>query len=151
LETTRKLNRAALLLVLIFLGRTCVESETTRDEKALADTPEGETASATSRQDGAFPVVSDPKPLRPLMERELRGCFDFFWNEWISDPNSPTYGMTSGDYVGLNKYSPIPIESQGFENYSTQLLWRLLHNNEHMQRGLKKREFRHVASSQRHR
>jgi len=48
------------------------------------------------------------------MQRELRGCFDFFWKEWISDPASPTYGMTSGDYVGLNKYSPIPVESQGF-------------------------------------
>ena len=62
----------------------------------------------------AFPVASTPKPLTPLMERELRGCFDFFWKEWISDPASPTYGMTSGDYVGLNKYSPIPVESQGF-------------------------------------
>jgi len=102
------------MLVLIFVGRTCVDSGTTHDETALADTPEGETASATSWQDTAFPVVSDPKPLTPLMKRELRGCFDFFWNEWTSDPNSPTYGMTSGDYVGLNKYSPIPIESQGF-------------------------------------
>jgi hypothetical protein len=59
-------------------------------------------------------VVSDPKPLTPLIHRELRGCFDFFWKEWISDPASPTCGMTSGDYVGLNKYSPIPVESQGF-------------------------------------
>ena len=48
------------------------------------------------------------------MERELRGCFDFFWEEWNDDPNSPTYGMSNGDYVGLNKYSPIPIEHQGF-------------------------------------
>ena len=62
----------------------------------------------------AFPVASTPKPLTPLMERELRGCFDFFWKEWNSDLNSPTYGMTNGDYVGLNKYSPIPVESQGF-------------------------------------
>ena len=48
------------------------------------------------------------------MERELRGCFDFFWEEWNDDPKSPTYGMSNGDYVGLNKYSPIPIEHQGF-------------------------------------
>ena len=26
----------------------------------------------------AFPVASTPKPLTPLMQRELRGCFDFF-------------------------------------------------------------------------
>ena len=50
------------------------------------------------------------------MERELRGCFDFFWEEWNSDPNSPTYGMTNGDYVGMEKYKyvPIAIEEQGF-------------------------------------
>jgi len=110
----RKLNAAAVLLALIFVVRTCVDSETTHDETALADTSVVETAAATLPQNMAFPVVSDPKPLTPLMERELRGCFDFFWNEWISDPNSPTYGMTSGDYVGLGIYSPIPIESQGF-------------------------------------
>jgi hypothetical protein len=66
------------------------------------------------RRDVAFPVVSEPKPLTPLMERELRGCFDFFWEEWVKDPKSPTYGLTNGDYVGMNRYSPIPIESQGF-------------------------------------
>ncbi|MCP4787140.1 MAG: hypothetical protein GY878_26710 [Fuerstiella sp.] len=48
------------------------------------------------------------------MERELRGCFDFFWKEWVSDPASPTYGMTCGDYVGMRTYSPIPVEEQGF-------------------------------------
>ena len=48
------------------------------------------------------------------MERELKGCFDFFWEEWNDDPRSPTYGMSNGDYVGFNQYSPIPIEHQGF-------------------------------------
>ena len=61
-----------------------------------------------------YPVQNTPQRLSPLMERELRGCFDFFWEEWNDDPNSPTYGMSNGDYVGLNKYSPIPIEHQGF-------------------------------------
>ena len=45
----------------------------------------------------AFPVADTPRPLTPLMERELRGCFDFFWKEWITDPASPTYGLTDGD------------------------------------------------------
>jgi len=62
----------------------------------------------------AFPVAKNPRKLTALMERELRGCFDFFWNEWVSDPESPTYGLTDGDYVGLGVYSPIPVESQGF-------------------------------------
>lgn len=48
------------------------------------------------------------------MERELKGCVDFFWEEWNNDPKSPTYGISNGDYVGLNQYSPIPIEHQGF-------------------------------------
>ena len=61
-----------------------------------------------------YPVQQTPKKLTPLMERELKGCFDFFWEEWNDDPKSPTYGMSNGDYVGLYKYSPIPIEHQGF-------------------------------------
>jgi len=56
----------------------------------------------------AFPVAATPKPLMPLMQRELRGCFDFFWREWVSAPASPTYGMTAGDYVGMGLYPPIP-------------------------------------------
>ncbi len=114
MDTLRKLSRAAVLMVLIFAGRACVDNRTTQGVTAAADTPEAETAPATSPRDTAFPVLSNPKPLGPLMQRELRGCFDFFWNEWISDPKSPTYGMTSGDYVGMKTYSPIPIESQGF-------------------------------------
>ena len=61
-----------------------------------------------------FPVAPAPQKLSPLMERELRGCFDFFWKEWVSDPKSPTYGMTNGDYVGMKIYSPLAIEEQGF-------------------------------------
>ncbi|MBT3666810.1 MAG: hypothetical protein HN548_04960 [Opitutae bacterium] len=65
-------------------------------------------------QNSIFPVKENPQELTPLMERELKGCFDFFWEEWNDDPKSPTYGMSNGDYVGLYKYSPIPIEHQGF-------------------------------------
>jgi len=61
-----------------------------------------------------FPVASTPQKLSPLMERELRGCFDFFWEEWNSDPKSPTYGMTNGDYIGIHNYVPLAIEEQGF-------------------------------------
>lgn len=61
-----------------------------------------------------FPVKETPHLLSPLMEKELRGCFNFFWEEWNDDPESPTFGMTNGDYVGMNKYSPISIEEQGF-------------------------------------
>ena len=62
----------------------------------------------------SFPVTNTPQKLSPLMERELRGCFDFFWKEWVSDPKSPTYGMTNGDYVGMKIYSPLAVEEQGF-------------------------------------
>ena len=72
------------------------------------------TTSMVCGQGPAFPVASTPQELSPLMERELRGCFDFFWEEWNADPKSPTYGMTNGDYVGMNKYSPLAIEEQGF-------------------------------------
>ena len=65
-------------------------------------------------QNSIFPVKENPQELTPLMERELKGCFDFFWEEWNDNPKSPTYGMSNGDYVGFNQYSPIPIEHQGF-------------------------------------
>jgi len=81
----------------------------------LPDEPGGEHPAAHAAPDRlAFPVAENPRELTPLMERELRGCFDFFWNEWVSDPKSPTYGLTDGDYVGMGMYSPIPVESQGF-------------------------------------
>ncbi|MBM3500138.1 MAG: hypothetical protein FJX74_15890, partial [Armatimonadetes bacterium] len=83
------------------LATSLIAAFCTLPAAALPDTPD-------------FPVVEDPHPLTPLMERELRGCFGFFWEEWVSDPGSPTYGLTCGDYVGLGVYSPIPIESQGF-------------------------------------
>ncbi len=71
-------------------------------------------ALAEQETHSSFEVQSTPRTLSPLMERELRGCFDFFWKEWNADPQSPTYGMTNVDYVGMNKYSPIAIEEQGF-------------------------------------
>jgi len=89
-----------------------------RDGWSYVDAMTGHTAKAAEERsmakNGLFPVQPDPKPLTPLMRRELRGCFDFFWYEWVSDPASPTYGMTCGDYVGLDMPSPIPMESQGF-------------------------------------
>ncbi|MDA8990107.1 hypothetical protein N9H45_01095 [Opitutales bacterium] len=61
-----------------------------------------------------YPVQQTPRKLTPLMERELKGCFDFFWEEWNNDPKSPTYGMTNGDYIGIHNYVPLAIEEQGF-------------------------------------
>jgi hypothetical protein len=61
-----------------------------------------------------YPVESSPRTLTPLMEQELKGCFDFFWNEYIDEHEWPTYGMNAGDYVGMLKNIPIAIENQGF-------------------------------------
>ena len=33
----------------------------------------------------SFPVVTDPQQLTSHMEEELRGCFNFFWNEQVSN------------------------------------------------------------------
>ena len=65
-------------------------------------------------QEDLFPVSVTPHDLTPAMVKELRGCFDFFWNEWVVDPALPTYGLNAGDYVGLKKTMPLAIESQGF-------------------------------------
>ena len=93
-----------MLLVLVLAGSICIDPGTTHGETAFTDTLAADNDAVTVRQNTDFPVVSDPKPLTPLMERELRGCFDFFWKEWISDPASPTYGMTAGDYGPDQKF-----------------------------------------------
>ena len=65
-------------------------------------------------QSDSFVVEATPRELTPAMAEELRGCFDFLWNEWVADPALPTYGLNAGDYVGLKKTMPLAIESQGF-------------------------------------
>ena len=62
----------------------------------------------------SFPVADTPRQLTPVMERELKGCFDFFWNEWISDPQKPTYGLFNGNYVGMVDYLAPCVAGQGF-------------------------------------
>ena len=102
------------LLLVTIVARAYIDNRAAQAQTIAVDSSRAKAASRGPGRDTLFPVVSDPKPLTPLMERELRGCFDFFWNEWISDPASPTYGMTAGDYVGLHSYSPVPVEEQGF-------------------------------------
>ena len=65
-------------------------------------------------QNLACPVADTPHKLLPVMERELRGCFEFFWNEVVTDPDLPTYGLADGDYVGVSRGVPVAIEGQGF-------------------------------------
>jgi len=62
----------------------------------------------------AFPVADTPRKLTPLMKRELRGCVDYFWNEYQKDPKSPTYPLFNGNNVGLVDYRPVCIADQGF-------------------------------------
>jgi hypothetical protein len=71
-------------------------------------------AAESEQAEQEFPVAEDPRPLTSGMEKELRGCFDFFWNEWVRDESLPTYGLNAGDYVGLRRHVPLAIESQGF-------------------------------------
>ncbi|MHC5115492.1 MAG: hypothetical protein ACYSQY_00290, partial [Planctomycetota bacterium] len=91
---------AMLCFVFLFAASSCSR------QQAVSDNTESVAVS--------LPVEDTPRELTPLMERELRGCFDFFWNEWVSDPDSPTYGMTCGDYIGMDMPSPVVIEEQGY-------------------------------------
>ena len=90
----------ALMLPLLFLAG-CVSGVRKDDWRAAS-------------QGLAYPVANTPHKLLPVMERELRGCFEFFWNEVVTDPSVPTYGLADGDYVGVLKGIPISIEGQGF-------------------------------------
>jgi len=61
-----------------------------------------------------FPVEDTPRELTPLMERELRGCFEYFWNEYEKKPERHTYGLFNGNYVGMTDYQMVCIADQGF-------------------------------------
>ncbi len=75
----------------------------------------GSVVAADSEQsEDLFPVAADAHPLTVGMEEELRGCFEFFWNEWVRDESLPTYGLNAGDYIGIHRHVPLAIESQGF-------------------------------------
>ena len=88
------------LLVLTIVAQADIDPKPTHGETGCAGAAEAGTVAETDRQNTDFPVISDPKPLTPLMERELRGCFDFFWNEWISDPNSRGFLLRHADSQG---------------------------------------------------
>ena len=90
---------AAVLPVSLLAG--CVGSVSRHDWRAAP-------------QSLVYPVTDTPHKLLPVMERELRGCFEFFWNEVVTDLALPTYGLADGDYVGVLKGIPISIEGQGF-------------------------------------
>lgn len=91
------------LFVLVWLPLACCQ--------VLAELPEQKPRAKTGT---VFPVAATPRTLTPVMEAELRGCFSFFWNEWVADATLPTHGLNAGDYVGLKRHMPLAIESQGF-------------------------------------
>ena len=91
------------LFVLVWLPLACCQ--------VLAELPEQKPRAKTGT---VFPVAATPRTLTPAMEAELRGCFNFFWNEWVADATLPTHGLNAGDYVGLKRHMPLAIESQGF-------------------------------------
>ncbi len=70
------------------------------------------------------------------------GLYDAYSFMTKAEGDKPWIGSS---YLGIDK----GLVALMFENYSTQMIWTLLHKNDHIQRGLKKLEFRHVASSQR--
>ena len=84
------------------------------DENSFFPADSEAVAAESEQAEQEFPVAEDPRPLKRGMEKELRGCFDFFWNEWVRDESLPTYGLNAGDYVGLRRHVPLAIESQGF-------------------------------------
>ncbi len=47
------------------------------------------------------------------IDREMKGCFDFFWNEAQTNPTSPAYGLVA-DRAGVTKNANASIASVGF-------------------------------------
>ena len=65
------------------------------------------------------------------------GLYDAYSFKTCNDGDKPWIGKT---YLGIDKGLVLLM----FENYSTQLIWKLMHQNEHIQRALKKLEFNQI-------
>jgi hypothetical protein len=65
------------------------------------------------------------------------GLYDAYSYETKAKDGQPWIAKS---YLGIDKGLVLLM----FENYSTQLIWRLLHQNTHIQKGLQRLEFRHV-------
>ena len=65
------------------------------------------------------------------------GLYDAYSFKTCNDGDKPWIGKT---YLGIDKGLVLLM----FENYSTQLIWKLMHQNEHIQRALKRLEFKEM-------
>ena len=68
------------------------------------------------------------------------GLYDAYSFMTKANGDKPWIGRS---YLGIDK----GLVALMFENYSTQTIWKLLHQNEYIQRGLKRLEFRHVLTT----
>ncbi|MDP6504978.1 MAG: glucoamylase family protein, partial [Planctomycetota bacterium] len=70
------------------------------------------------------------------------GLYDAYSFMTKNDGNKPWIGKS---YLGIDKGLVLLM----FENYSTQLIWKLFHQSKHVQKGLRVLEFKHVARRRR--
>ena len=64
------------------------------------------------------------------------GLYDSYSFETMADGDQPWIGNS---YLGIDKGLVLPM----FENYSSQLIWKLAHRSAHIQRGLRNLEFKY--------
>ncbi len=66
------------------------------------------------------------------------GLYDSYSFHTMADGERPWIGES---YLGIDKGLVFPM----FENYSSQLVWKLAHRSPHIQRGLRNLGFRYVG------
>jgi len=95
-----------LVLLLVLTGCSATGNKKNNAKDILS--------SKDASKDLAFPVEDTPRELPPLMERELRGCVEYFWNEYEKRPVKHTYGLFNGNNVGMVENAQVCIADQGF-------------------------------------
>ncbi len=74
-----------------------------------------ETLSAAATRAALTPTVS--ASIEEVIEFEMRGAFDFFWEQANSDPNSPGYGLIRDRYPGSEGIASIASVGFGLTAY----------------------------------
>ncbi len=101
--------RFFLLLSLLWLTAACAASPVATDvvNTAVSDTPPTPTATATA----VAPTLAE------VIAYEMKGSFDYFWEQANTDPNSAGYGLIRDRYPGSPGIASIAAVGFGLTAY----------------------------------
>jgi hypothetical protein len=77
-----------------------------------------ETDTADGLKTGLAVSTAQVPPITDVIEYEMKGCFDFFWEQANTDPNSPGYGLIRDRFPGSEGIASIASVGFGLTAYA---------------------------------